>query len=207
MSRLNLTWEAWEDAVLLLAIDWYTAAAEFPGRWGPECESPQGPLNGVVIIIKDWVIFLHEGSFLLTSNRLKAGLERGLTVAKVFDLRAIQRRWRVLSSDSKLQSEAAYALENAILPLRTELENRSSTRICYIAGDKLPVGCGEPAAGDRKKYYVGFATCLLTDDIWEREKAAREERERKCDLALCQVMKIMKSSEAVLQQPNNSEGA
>ncbi|CAD6447100.1 28eafabc-e279-48f5-921f-c2f0e3cf3100-CDS [Sclerotinia trifoliorum] len=89
---------------------------------------------------RDWLIFLHEGSFGLNSDRLKTGPENSFTLEKLFDPTALQRRWRDLTFDLQLQSAAADVSKDIILSLKTELEDRFSIRVCYIAGDKLPVG-------------------------------------------------------------------
>ncbi|KAJ8070724.1 hypothetical protein OCU04_001095 [Sclerotinia nivalis] len=208
-------WEPWEAAVMLLAIDWYTAGGKTQAQWGgPAAYHQAGRNYGILSIVRDWIIFLHDAPCDLRSNRLMERRQLG-GATSIFSSQTIRRKWYDLKFDHEIRTEAVYALMNQVLPMREELEAQFSIRICYIQNDKLPAGdpadlAGQqlPDDGTSGQYHVTFSPRRWnTEEIWGSEKAAREERQIAYDLALRQTWDRINSPDAALQQPNNNEGA
>ncbi|KAF5869969.1 uncharacterized protein Bfra_010114 [Botrytis fragariae] len=142
----------WEDAIILLAIDFYTSGGLADGYWGhneSECSQNRG-YCGILCIIRIWTTFINEEAFTnLESTRLRSHQICYGSLRGAFDLESVWARYSDLQANDRARTDAVSALNFDILPLKPQMEKELSMIICYSQSDPLPGKKNEEASSDK----------------------------------------------------------
>ncbi|TGO54766.1 hypothetical protein BCON_0102g00230 [Botryotinia convoluta] len=166
----------WEDAIILLAIDFYTSGGLADGYWGhteAECSEDRG-ICGILCIIRIWTTFIHKEEFTeLESTRLRSHQVRYGSLCGAFDLESVWARYFDLQANDEARIDAVSALNSQVLTLKPQMEKELSIIICYSQSDPLPGAKNEEASSDEShtgdgtlgQYKTRFFLPVFEDDM------------------------------------------